>query len=165
MRKIIYPGSFDPPTNGHVDLILRASKIFDFVIVAILNNPNKNTFFSLEERIEMLQEIIKKNNLKNKVEIDNFNGLLVDYLKFKKCNLVLRGLRAISDFEYEFQMILTNRKMFSEIETIYLMPDIKWIYLSSSLIKEIAGFGGDISEFVPKEIIPIIKRKFKNSNK
>ncbi|MCS7230837.1 MAG: pantetheine-phosphate adenylyltransferase [Elusimicrobiota bacterium] len=165
MRKIIYPGSFDPPTNGHVDLILRASKIFDFVIVAILNNPNKNALFSLEERIEMLQEIIKKNNLKNKVEIDNFNGLLVDYLKLKKCNLVLRGLRVMSDFEYEFQMILTNRKMFPEIETIYLMPDIKWIYLSSSLIKEIASFGGDISEFVPKEIIPLVRRKFNNTKK
>lgn len=162
MKKIVYPGSFDPPTNGHLDLILRACKIFDFVIVAILNNPNKKSFFSLEERLDMLNKIISKRNLKNKVEIDTFNGLLVDYLKFKKCNIVLRGLRAISDFEYEFQMILTNRKMFKEMETIYLMPDMKWSFISSSLIKEIASFGGDISNFVPKEIITFIKRKFNN---
>ncbi|MEN3013979.1 MAG: pantetheine-phosphate adenylyltransferase [Endomicrobiia bacterium] len=160
MKKIVYPGSFDPPTNGHVDLILRASKIFDFIIVAILNNPQKKPFFSLEERIEMLKKIIKKNNLNKKVEIDSFDGLLVDYLRKKKCNTVLRGLRALSDFEYEFQMILTNRKMFPEMETIYLMPDIRWIYLSSSLIKEIASFGGDISDFVPKDIIPIVEKRF-----
>lgn len=159
-KVVVYPGSFDPPTNGHVDLIERASKIFDKVIILVMVNVNKNYTFSTEERVQMLQNIIKKRKLYN-VTVDLHNGLLVDYLRKEKLNIVLRGLRAVSDFEYEFQMVLTNRKMNPQMETIYLMPDIKWTYLSSSLVKEIATFGGDITNFVPKEILPIIKRKFK----
>lgn len=157
---VVYPGSFDPPTNGHVDLIKRASEIFDKVIILIMININKNYSFTIDERVQMLQTIIKKRKFNN-VTVDVHKGLLVEYLKKNKLNIVLRGLRAVSDFEYEFQMVLTNRKMFPEMETIYLMPDIKWTYLSSSLVKEIASFGGDVSNFVPKEIVSIIKRKFK----
>ncbi|MFQ3675853.1 MAG: pantetheine-phosphate adenylyltransferase [Endomicrobiia bacterium] len=153
----VYPGSFDPPTNGHIDLIIRSSKIFDKVIVSIITNPIKQPLFSVEERYKMLKTVTKK--IKN-VEIDTFNGLLVDYLRNKKIRIVIRGLRVISDFEYEFQMALTNRKLYPEIEIIYLMPSEKWTYISSSLVKEILRFGGDIKDFVPREIMEIIKEKF-----
>lgn len=164
MKKIVvYPGSFDPPTNGHVDLVLRASKIFNKVVVLIITNISKKTTFSVDERVDMWKKIIAKKKLRN-VVVDVFEGLLVEYLKQNNFSIVLRGLRAVSDFEYEFQMVLTNRKMYNEIETIYLMPDIKWTYLSSSLVKEIASFGGDISLFVPREIISLIKKKFDRQN-
>jgi pantetheine-phosphate adenylyltransferase len=156
---IIYPGSFDPPTNGHLDLIIRASKIFDKVIVLVVQNINKKPFFSIDERIEMLKLIIKNRKLKN-VFVDQYRGLLVDYLKEKKINLILRGLRAVSDFDYEFQMVLTNRKMYPKTEIIYLMPDYKWVYLSSSLVKEIVMYKGDVSKFVPKEVLKFIKNKY-----
>ncbi|MCS7151867.1 MAG: pantetheine-phosphate adenylyltransferase [Endomicrobia bacterium] len=157
---VVYPGSFDPPTNGHIDLIERASRIFDKVIILIMVNIQKSYTFTVEERVEMLNNIFKKRKFKN-VSVDVYKGLLVDYLKKNKLNIVLRGLRAVSDFEYEFQMVLTNRKMFDRMETIYLMPDVRWTYLSSSLVKEIANFGGDISDFVPSEIVSTIRRKFK----
>ncbi|MFN3550214.1 MAG: pantetheine-phosphate adenylyltransferase [Endomicrobiia bacterium] len=156
---VVYPGSFDPPTNGHLDLIIRATKMFKKVIVLVMNNTFKQYTFSVEERIKMLNLVIKKNRLKN-VRVEKYNGLLVDYLRKNNLKVVLRGLRAVSDFDYEFQMVLTNRKMFPQMETVYLMPDIKWIYLSSRLVKEISKFGGDISYFVPKAIISIIKQKF-----
>jgi len=156
---IIYPGSFDPPTNGHLDLIIRASKIFDKVIVLVVQNINKKPFFSIDERVEMLKLIIKNRKLKN-VFVDQYRGLLVDYLKEKKINLILRGLRAVSDFDYEFQMVLTNRKMYPKTEIIYLMPDYKWVYLSSSLVKEIVMYKGDVSKFVPKEVLKFIKNKY-----
>jgi len=153
----VYPGSFDPPTNGHIDLIVRSSKIFDKIIVSIITNPVKQPLFSVEERYKMLQLTTKK--IKN-VEIDTFNGLLVDYLKKKKIKIVIRGLRVISDFEYEFQMALTNRKLYPEIEIIYLMPSEKWSYISSSLVKEVARFNGEIKNFVPKDVKRFIKNKF-----
>ncbi len=156
----VYPGSFDPPTNGHLDLIIRASRIFDKLIILLMTNISKKSLFLVEERLSMLKKIIFKRGLKN-VSVETYSGLLVDYLKDRNLNIVIRGLRAISDFEYEFQMVLANREIFDKIETIYLMPDIKWSYLSSSIVKEIASFGGDISKFVPKEIVDIIKRKFK----
>lgn len=156
-RVAVYPGSFDPPTNGHIDLITRSSKIFDKLIVAIITNPLKCPMFSLEERYKMLSLATK--NISN-IEIDTFDGLLVDYLKKRKVNIVIRGLRVISDFEYEFQMALTNRKLYPEIEIIYLLPSEKWTYISSSLVKEIAKFGGDISKFVPRNIVKLVKEKF-----
>jgi pantetheine-phosphate adenylyltransferase len=157
-RVAVYPGSFDPPTNGHIDLILRSSKIFDKVIVSIITNPTKQPLFSVEERYKMLSMATKK--IKN-VEIDTFNGLLVDYLKKKRVKIVIRGLRVISDFEYEFQMALTNRKLYPEIEIIYLMPSEKWSYISSSLVKEVAKFNGEIKNFVPRNIKKIVEKSFK----
>ncbi len=157
---IVYPGSFDPPTNGHLDLIIRANKIFDKVIVLVIQNINKRPFFSVEERVEMLNLIIKNRKLRN-VFVDKYDGLLVDYLRTRKINIILRGLRAVSDFDYEFQMVLTNRKMYPEIEIIYLMPDYKWVYLSSSLVKEIALYKGDVTKFVPKEVVRFVKNKYR----
>ena len=153
----VYPGSFDPPTNGHIDLILRSSKIFDKVIVSIITNPIKQPLFSVEERYKMLCAATKR--IKN-IEIDTFDGLLVDYLKKRKVKIVIRGLRVISDFEYEFQMALSNRKLYPELEIIYLMPSEKWTYISSSLVKEVARFGGDIKNFVPRNIKNFIKKRF-----
>jgi len=158
-KTIVYPGSFDPPTNGHLDLILRVSKIFDKVIVLVIQNVNKQPFFTIDERVEMLNLIIKNRRLKN-VVVDKYEGLLVDYLKAKNVNLILRGLRAVSDFDYEFQMVLTNRRMYPKTEVIYLMPDYKWVYLSSSLVKEIANYKGNITKFIPKEIVRFIKKKY-----
>jgi pantetheine-phosphate adenylyltransferase len=153
MPKIaIYPGSFDPVTNGHLDIVERGLRIFDKIIVAILHNPNKNCFFSIEERIEMLVDSMK--NLKN-VEIDTFEGLLVDYAVKRKAHAILRGLRALSDFEYEFQMAMMNRRINRKIQSVFLMTGLRWIFTSSSIIKEAARFGGNIDGMVP----PIVNRR------
>ncbi|MBU1026759.1 MAG: pantetheine-phosphate adenylyltransferase [Candidatus Margulisbacteria bacterium] len=149
MKVAIYPGSFDPITNGHVDIIKRASELFDKVIVAVIRNPEKKARFSLDERVEMLQQSFRTVKL---VEVDSFDGLLVDYAKKKKANIIVRGLRAVSDFDYEFQMALTNRKMAPKIETLFFMTDYKYSYLSSSFVKQIARLGGDISELVPSAV-------------
>ena len=155
MRKIaIYPGSFDPVTNGHVDIAQRGLKLFDKIIVAILLNPAKKSFFSVEERMEMLQVSMKK--FKN-VEFDVFDGLLVDYAHERKAHAILRGMRAVSDFEYEFQMALMNRRLKRDIQTVFLMTGLRWIFTSSSIIKEAAQFGGDINDMVP----PIVNKKLK----
>jgi pantetheine-phosphate adenylyltransferase len=145
-RTAIYPGSFDPVTNGHLDIIKRAVKLFDKVIVAVINNPDKNLLFSAAERVKMLEECFAG---QPKLEIDSFDGLLVDYAEKKKAKAIIRGLRAISDFDYEFQMALTNRKLDPEIETVFLMTDHKYSYLNSSLVRQIAKLGGDIKELVP----------------
>ena len=159
MGKIaIYPGSFDPITNGHLDIVERGLSIFDKIIVAILLNPSKESFFSVEERMEMLQ--VSMNKFAN-VEFDVFDGLLVDYAHHRKAHAILRGMRAVSDFEYEFQMALMNRRLDRELETVFLMPSEEYTYLSSSLIKEIASAGGDISQFVP----PIVVTKFEQMRK
>lgn len=153
----IYPGTFDPLTNGHLSIINRALKIFDKVVVAILINPNKTPLFTLEERISMLKEIFKNGE---NVEVDTFNGLLIDYVVKKKTNIIVRGLRALSDFEYEFQMALMNRKLNREIQSVFLMTDYKWFYISSTIVKEAARYGGDIKGLVPPIVCDKLKRKF-----
>lgn len=153
----LYPGTFDPITNGHISVVARALKIFDQMVIAILNNPNKVPLFSMEERIQMIREVLKD---QKHVEVDSFNGLLVDYVIQKKTNVVIRGLRALSDFEYEFQMALMNRKLNREVQSIFLMTDYKWFYTSSTIIKEAASLGGDVSGLVPAIVCKKLKRKF-----
>ena len=157
LRTAIYPGSFDPVTNGHLDILSRGLKLFDKIIVAILVNPGKAALFTVEERVEMLLASTKK--LKN-VEIDKFDGLLVDYAKMRKAQAILRGMRAVSDFEYEFQLALMNRSFNRDIQTVFLMTGLRWIFTSSSIIKEAAQFGGDISDMVPPVVNRRIKAKF-----
>ena len=153
-RTAIYPGSFDPVTNGHVDIVERGLKIFDKIIVAILRNPTKEALFTVEERKEMIETSLNRNS---NVEIDVFDGLLVDYAKKRNAVAILRGMRAVSDFEYEFQLALMNRKLNREIQTVFLMTGLRWIFISSSIIKEAASFGGNINGMVP----PIVSRKLK----
>ena len=155
MQKIaIYPGTFDPVTNGHIDIAERGLKIFDKIIVAILKNPVKACFFTVEERVEMLEDSFK--NFPN-IEIDTFDGLLVEYAAKRKSDAILRGMRAVSDFEYEFQMALMNRRLNREVQTVFLMTGLRWIFTSSSIIKEAACFGGDIKDMVP----PLVNRKLR----
>lgn len=149
MKTVICPGSFDPVTKGHMDIIERASKLFDRVIVAVLNNASKNPCFTIDERIELLKETTK--HLGN-IEIATFDGLLVDFAKIKGASAVVKGLRAVTDFEYEFQMSMINKKLCPEIETIFLNTSQEYMYLSSSVVKQIAAAGGDVSLFVPEEI-------------
>jgi pantetheine-phosphate adenylyltransferase len=153
----IYPGSFDPVTNGHIDILVRGLKIFDRIVVGILNNPGKDPLFSVKERKEMLQATLKGFA---SVEIDTFDGLLVDYALQKKAQAILRGMRAVSDFEYEFQMALMNRRLNREIQTVFLMTGLRWIFTSSSIIKEAARFGGNIKGMVPKIVNQKLQRKF-----
>lgn len=167
MKIAIYPGTFDPVTYGHLDILKRASKIFEKVIVAIAESQRKNPLFSLEERKEMLEQAVKEEGLTN-VEIDSFDCLLVDYAIRKGAHAIVRGLRAVSDFEYEFQMALMNRKLHENIETIFLMPSEQLTYVSSRIVKEIAFFGGSVECLVPKFVAERLRMKFstlKNSLK
>lgn len=159
MKLAVYPGSFDPVTIGHLDIIQRASVLFDKVIVLVLQNMNKSTFFSKSERIFFLKETTV--NVKN-VEIDFFNGLLVDYLKEKNIKFVLKGLRNITDFNYEFNMDIVNKTMYNDFETVFLFSKIENMHISSSSLKEIAFLGGDISSFVPDCLREYIKSKLIN---
>ena len=156
-RIAIYPGSFDPVTNGHLDIIERGIQIFDKLIVVILKNPKKQFLFSPDERIEMLKTSLR--DFSN-VEVDTYDGLLVDYAVQRKAHAVLRGLRALSDFEYEFQMALMNRRLKREIQTVFLMTGMRWIYTSSSIIKEAAMFGGDVEGMVPPLVLTRLREKF-----
>ncbi len=156
-RTAIYPGSFDPVTNGHIDIARRGRKLFDRIIIAILHNPGKKALFSVDERLEMLAEAMTGID---HIEFDTFDGLLVDYAQKRRACAVLRGMRAVSDFEYEFQLALMNRKLNREIETVFLMTGLRWIFTSSSIIKEAAQFGGDISDMVPAGVHRRIKAKF-----
>ncbi|HYQ86934.1 MAG TPA: pantetheine-phosphate adenylyltransferase [Bacteroidota bacterium] len=160
MRIAIYPGTFDPITNGHVDIIDRSREIFDRVIVAVAGSSSKRTLFSSAERIAMIREIVKKH--KN-VTVDRFDGLLVRYARSKKASAIVRGLRAVSDFEYEFQMALTNRKLDGEITTVFLMPHEKYTYLNSSIVRELALLDGDVSEFVPPNVRKRLTEKMKST--
>ena len=154
----VYPGTFDPITNGHLSIVNRALKIFDKLVLAILNNPQKTPLFSLDERKMMISEALKQKA--DRIEIDSFEGLLVDYVVKKKSNVIVRGLRALSDFEYEFQMALMNRKLNRDVQSVFLMTDYKWFYISSTIIKEAASFGGDISGLVPEIACRELKEKF-----
>lgn len=157
MKIAVYPGSFDPVTLGHLDIIVRASKLFDKLIVGVLNNNIKSPLFLVEERVNMLSEVTK--DLPN-VEVQSFSGLLVDFAKNNNANAVVRGLRAITDFEYELQMAQTNRILSEQVDTIFLTTNIEYSYLSSSTVKEVAMFGGDISKFLPKEVVPKVLEKY-----
>lgn len=157
MRRAIYPGSFDPVTFGHIDMIERSTKIVDELVVAILNNSAKNPLFSVEERVSMLKEIT--NHVPN-VKIQFFDGLLIDYAKKIEATIIIRGLRAVTDFEYELQIAQTNRIVSSEIDTIFLTTSLEYAYLSSTIVKEVASYGGDISHFVPEQLIPQIYEKY-----
>jgi len=151
-RIAIYPGSFDPVTNGHLDIAERGLKLFDKVIVAILQNPVKSFLFTVEERLEMLEVSFQKYP---NIEVETFDGLLVDYAAKRQSHAILRGMRAVSDFEYEFQLALMNRRLNREVQTVFLMTGFRWIFTSSSIIKEAARFGGDIKDMVP----PIVNQK------
>ncbi|MBP9096789.1 MAG: pantetheine-phosphate adenylyltransferase [Ignavibacteria bacterium] len=156
----IYPGTFDPVTNGHLDIIERASKLFDSVIITIAVNSSKKPLFTKEERMDMIKNVTKK--FKN-VSVDVFDGLLVSYAKKKKASVIIRGLRAISDFDYEFQIALTNRKLEPEVNTIFLMPSEKYSFLNSSLVRELASFKADVKQFVPDYVFKKLKEKYKKS--
>jgi len=160
MKKIaVYPGSFDPITNGHVDIIKRGLRMFDELIILIAYNRNKKTLFSVEERSEMIREVIK--DCKN-VRVDCSDGLLVEFVKDAGANVILRGLRALSDFEYEFQLALINRRLNREIETVFLMTGYKWFYTSSTIIKEAASIGGSVKGLVPEIVNLKLMEKFNN---
>ena len=162
MKRAVYTGSFDPVTNGHMDIIRRASEIFDVLIVSVLNNKEKTPLFSVEERVKMLKEVTK--DLPN-VEIIPFDGLLVDFAEQIGADVVIRGLRAITDFEYELQMSQTNQRMKPDIETMFLTTSIEYSYLSSTTVREIAAFGGDVSQFVPEAVEIALREKMKEKRR
>jgi pantetheine-phosphate adenylyltransferase len=162
MKRAIYPGSFDPLTFGHIDIIERSVRLFDTVVVALLTNPQKTPLFAVEERVEIMQEILKPRF--PTVEIEVFHGLLVEYAKHKNANVIVRGIRAVTDFEYEFQMALMNRRLAPTIETVFMMPAENYSYLSSKLVKEIAELGGNVSGLVPEIVEKRLKQRFKKVN-
>ena len=156
-RLAVYPGTFDPITNGHVDIIERGTRLFDKIIVAILGNVEKSPLFSMQERVDIVREVFKG---RPNVEVDTFDGLLVDYVAKREANVIVRGLRAVSDFEYEFQMALMNRHLNPRIETVFMMPKQEYTYLSSRLVKEVARFGGDVGGLVPPSVLERLGRRF-----
>lgn len=157
----IYPGTFDPLTNGHLSILNRSLKIFDKLIIAILINPKKTPLFSLEERIDMINQVLGD---KENIEVDSFNGLLVDYAVQKGANVIVRGLRAMSDFEFEFQLALMNRKLNRDVQSVFLMTDYKWFYTSSTIIKEAASLNGNITGLVPPIVCEKLKEKYGYKN-
>lgn len=159
MTRAIYPGSFDPVTFGHIDMIERSAKMVDELIVAVLNNSAKNPLFSVKERVSMLEEIT--NHLPN-VKVTSFDGLLIDYAKKMDASIIIRGLRAVTDFEYELQIAQTNRIVNPNVDTLFLTTSLEYAYLSSTIVKEVASYGGDISHFVPKQLIDRIYEKYNN---
>ncbi|MCR5546215.1 MAG: pantetheine-phosphate adenylyltransferase [Lachnospiraceae bacterium] len=158
MKRAIYPGSFDPITFGHMDIIERSSKMFDEIIVAVLNNSQKNSLFSVDERVTIIRGLTK--DFTN-VKVMSFEGLLVDFADAVDANIIIRGLRAVTDFEYEIQIAQTNHVENPKLDTVFLTTSLNYSYLSSSVVREFASYGGDISKFVPEEIIPLILEKYK----
>lgn len=161
-RIAIYPGSFDPLTLGHLNLIQRGLQTFDKLIVAVVFNPNKAALFTPEERMEMIREATKNDP---RVEVDAFQGLLVDYCEKKKCNIVLRGLRAAQDFEYEFEMAMMNRRLRPGLELVFMMTDDAFFYISATMVREVAKLGGDVSSFVPSQVLKHLKARFQTAPK
>ncbi len=157
MKKAIYPGSFDPITFGHLDIIERSSRIFDEVIIGVLVNSAKKSLFTVEERVEMIRTLTEKYD---NVKVDTFDGLLIDYAKKVDAGVIIRGLRAVTDFEYEIQIAQTNKVEYPEIETVFMTTALNYSYLSSTVVREFASYGGDITRFVPAEIIPLIEAKY-----
>ncbi|HUI46439.1 MAG TPA: pantetheine-phosphate adenylyltransferase [Nitrospirota bacterium] len=153
----VYPGTFDPVTNGHVDLVERSLRIFDELVVAVAANPKKQPLFSLDERIDLFRKAISRYR---RVKIEGFDGLLVDYVREKKAVGIIRGLRAVSDFEYEMQMALMNRRLDSDIETVFLMPNEEYSFITSTIVREAASYGGDVSSLVPKVVVEKLRKKF-----
>jgi pantetheine-phosphate adenylyltransferase len=161
MKTGIYPGSFDPITLGHLDIIIRASKLVDQLVIGILKNISKNTIFTVEERVELVNRVLKENNLDTKVKVESFDGLLVDFAKECNASFIVRGLRAITDFDYELQLAQTNHKLNQDIDTIFFTTRLEYSYLSSSTVREIASFGGDIKQFVPECVVQSVYDKYK----
>jgi pantetheine-phosphate adenylyltransferase len=158
-RKALYPGTFDPITNGHFDIIQRSLEIFDYVIVGVAHNLRKSPLFSVEERVEILREVTQP---LERIEVAHFDGLVINFARQYGADVILRGLRAVSDFEYELQMALTNRKLADDIETVFMMPNAQYSFLSSSVVKEIARLGGDVTCFVPTFVEQQLQKKFQN---
>lgn len=159
MSIAVYPGSFDPVTYGHIDIIQRGSKIFDQVIVAVLHNRNKSPLFSVEERIHLLMEVTARYD---NVSVDHFNGLLIDYMKTKKAKTIIKGLRAVSDFEYELQMASINKRLDDDVETLFMMTNNNYSYLSSSIVKDVAKYNGPVNDLVPPIVEEALRKKFTN---
>ncbi len=159
MKRVIYPGSFDPLTYGHLDIIKRSSQIFDEVIVGILNNSAKKSLFTIEERLDITRRLVAAYP---NVKVDTFDGLLVDFAKRKEATIIVRGLRAVTDYDYEIQIAQTNKVQYPELETIFMTTSLNYSYLSSTIVREFASYGGDISNFVPEELIPLIQAKYIN---
>ena len=155
MNKAIYPGTFDPITRGHEDLVLRAASLFDHVVLAIADSPSKRPFFSLEERVQMARDALTGHP---NIEVTGFSGLLMDFLRSQGARIILRGLRAVSDFEYEFQMAGMNRKLYPDVETIFLTPGEQYMFISATMVREIAALGGDVSHFVNPVILSRLRR-------
>ena len=153
----VYPGTFDPITNGHLDIITRGVRLFDRIIIAILNNPEKNPLFALEERVEILQAVV---GTLPKVSVEAFDGLLIDYARERRAQVIVRGLRALSDFEYEYQMALMNRKLAPDIETVFMMPSEAYSYVSSRLVKEVVRLGGSVDGLVPRAVVDRMRSRY-----
>lgn len=165
MSKVaLYPGSFDPFTNGHLDILERAAHMFDRIIITVAVNNKKKSVFTGTERVDLIRETIENYEWSDKVEIEQFTGLLINFARKKDVNILLRGVRQISDFEYEFRMALTNRRLAPEIDTVFLMPDEQLTFISATIVKEVAEWGGDLSSFVPDNVAEALREKYQVKN-
>jgi len=165
IKKAIYPGTFDPVTNGHLSLMERACHLFDELVVAVSTNATKAPLFDFEDRLKMVNVAVKNETFACKITVIGFDGLLAELAKKEKAVAIIRGLRALTDFEFEFQMALMNRKIARDVETVFLMPSLSWVYLSSTLVKDVARNGGDVSELVPAHVLDFFTRKLKSKKK